>query len=111
VQPSSWCGPELAAHRTLPLQVTEVFPYGQQGSMGRRDMRPGRCSCSAEEAPDGAVVAARWEQPHAGHLREHYKVVAVSRGPDELHVSSVIHVGQRSETTLQVCAELRSSPM
>jgi hypothetical protein len=65
-------------------------------------MRPGRCSCSAEETPDGAVVVASWGEPHAGHLREHYRLVAVAGEPDELHVTSAIHVGQRSETTLQV---------
>jgi hypothetical protein len=83
-------------------QVTEVYPYAQQGSMGRRDMRSGRCSCTAEEVEDGAVVRASWGEPYSGHVREHYQLVAGAGGVQELHVTSIITVGQRAESTLQV---------
>ncbi len=94
----------LTPYPYLPLlpQVTEVYPYAQQGSMGRRDMRSGRCSCTAEEVEDGAVVRATWGEPYSGHVREHYKLVQGAGGLQELHVTSIITVGQRSEGTLQV---------
>ncbi|GLC42208.1 hypothetical protein PLESTB_000642500 [Pleodorina starrii] len=90
----------LAVFSVIPwFKIKELFSMnGEEGKFARRDMRRGTAAGRMEQNGDVMTFRITWDDPLRGTNTD----TVYLAGPDELHVCSVLQVGDRTVTTRSI---------